>query len=447
MSVATRFAPSPTGLLHLGNARTALIAWLFARHQGGTMLLRLDDTDAERCTPALSAAIETDLRWLGLDWDAYARQSDRTGRYDVAIERLKASGRLYPCYETPEELALRRKTLLAMGRPPIYDRAALTLTAAERTRLEAAGRRPHWRFRLDHAPIEWQDRVRGAVRFEGRDLSDPVLVREDGRPLYHLGSVVDDIEFGITDVVRGEDHVANTAAHIQMFVALGAPPPAFAHLPLVLDTAGHSLSKRFGSLSLEALRTEEDLEPMAVVSVLAKLGTADPIEPRRALEPLIAEFDFAKFARASPRLDPEDLHRINARILHDTPFAAVAERLAARGLGGIGEAFWMVVRPNLTRLGDVAEWWRVATGPVAPVLEDADFAGQAAVLLPDEPWDSGTWSVWADRLRRATGRQGRGLFRPLRLALTGRDHGPELKALLPLIGRDRVMARLQGNPA
>lgn len=447
MPVATRFAPSPTGLLHVGNARTALITWLVARQQGGTFLLRLDDTDAERSTADFAAAIETDLAWLGLAWDAFARQSDRMARYDAAIARLKADGRLYPCYETPEELALKRKTQLQRHLPPLYDRAGLSLTAAERRRLEAQGRLPHWRFLLEHEAIAWHDLIRGPVRFHGKDLSDPVLIREDGRPLYHLCSVVDDIDFAITHVVRGEDHVANTAAHIQMARALGAAPPVFAHLPLITDAAGQGLSKRLGSLSLQALREAEGLEPMAVNSLLAKLGTADPIEPRLSLDPLVAELDFAKFARAAPKFDPDELVRLNARILHETPYPAIRGRLAALGLAGIDAAFWQAVRPNLTRLRDLQDWLRVARGPVVPVIEDADYLAAAAARLPPEPWGPETWEAWTAALRRDTGRKGKALFLPLRLALTGRDHGPELKQLLPLIGRGRALARLRGEPA
>ncbi len=447
MTVAVRFAPSPTGLLHVGNARTALVTWLFARHEGGTFLLRLDDTDAERSRPDFAAAIERDLAWLGLDWDATARQSERTVHYAAAIDRLKAAGRLYPCYETSDELALKRKSLLSRGLPPIYDRAALALTDAETAELEAAGRRPHWRFRLDHMAIEWTDLVRGPVHFDGAALSDPVLIRADGRPLYHIGSVVDDIEFAITHVVRGEDHVANTAAHIQLFRALDTEPPRFAHLPLLADAAGKGLSKRLGSLSLEALREDEGLEPMAVASLLARLGTSDPVEPRLSLDPLVAGFDFGKFARATPKFDAAQLARLNVRILHETPFDAVGGQLAGLGLAGVDRTFWAAVRPNLVRLADVADWWRVANRPVEPVIDDPTFLAQAGGLLPAEPWGDATWGAWIDALGHATGRKGKALFRPLRLALTGREHGPELKALLPLIGRARALARLSGETA
>ncbi|MBI1205742.1 MAG: glutamate--tRNA ligase [Azospirillum sp.] len=447
MSVAVRFAPSPTGLLHVGNARLALVNWLFARQAGGSFLLRLDDTDTERSTAAFAAAIETDLAWLGLAWDQFARQSDRLDRYVAATERLKRDGRLYPCYETPEELGLKRKTQLASHRPPIYDRAALGLGDAERARLEAEGRLPHWRFRLDHRPVEWLDLVRGPAHFDGADLSDPVLVREDGRPLYTLSSVVDDLDFAVSHVIRGEDHVANTAVQIQLWQALGGPVPGFAHLPLLTDAAGQGLSKRLGSLGLGSLRDDHGIEPMALSSLLAKLGTSDPIEPRLSLAELTAEFSFDKISRATARFDPEELGRLNARLLHQTRFDAVADRLAALGFAGVDAGFWDVVRPNLSRLSEVGDWWRITHAAVTPVIADAGLTKAAAELLPPEPWDDATWPLWVNRIKEKSGTKGKALFHPLRLALTGREQGPELKNLLPLIGRARALARLAGTTA
>lgn len=449
MSVTARFAPSPTGLLHVGNARTALVAWLHARHSGGRYVLRIDDTDTERSTPAFAAAIDTDLAWLGIDWDVLVRQSDRTDRYAAAIDRLREDGRLYACYETPEELALKRKSALQAGRPPVYDRGALALDDADRERLEAEGRRPHWRFKLEHAEIAWEDQVRGPVRFRGADLSDPVLIREDGRPLYHLCSVVDDIELGVSHVVRGEDHVANTAAHVQMFQALGATPPVFAHLPLLVDVDGRPLSKRLGGLSLQAMRDTEGLEPEAVTSLLGRLGTSQPVEPIVDPAVRVGSFDFAQFGRAAPRFDLDELRRLNARVLHALPFDAAIPRLAGIGLPDADPAFWEAVRPNLERLGDATAWWQIARGSVAPVVgaEDADYLAAAAVALPPDPWGPHTWSDWVGQLKSTSGRKGKALFHPLRRALTGRDAGPELHALLPMIGRDRAMARLSGRTA
>ncbi|HEY0834869.1 MAG TPA: glutamate--tRNA ligase [Azospirillum sp.] len=447
MSVAVRFAPSPTGLLHVGNVRLALVNWLFARKAGGTFLLRLDDTDEERSRPEYATAIEEDLRWLGLTWDRFARESERYDRYAAVTAELKAAGRLYPCYETAEELSLKRASLIGQGKPPIYDRAALRLSDADRARLEGEGRKAHWRFKLEHAPVEWTDLVRGPVRFEGAALSDPVLIREDGRPLYTLTSVVDDADLAITHVIRGEDHVANTAVQIQLWQALGAAVPAFAHLPLLTDAGGQGLSKRLGSGSVRALREEEGIEPMALASLLAKLGTSDAIEPRLTLDELVAEFDMGKIARGTPKFDGEELKRLNARILHLTPFDAVAGRLKAMGFQGADAAFWDAVRPNLERLADVGAWWTVTHAPVAPVIGDAAFTTAAAGLLPDEPWDAATWGAWTGAVKQATGRKGKELFLPLRLALTGREHGPELKNLLPLIGRARAVRRLSGETA
>lgn len=439
-----RFAPSPTGRLHVGNARVALLNWLWARKEGGSFLLRLDDTDRERSTEAYAEGIEEDLRWLGLDWDAFARQSERMERYAAAAERLRAAGRLYPCYETAEELDLKRRLALKSGRPPVYDRAALGLSEAERAGLEGEGRRPHWRFRLAEAPVAWEDAVRGPQRFEGGHLSDPVLLREDGRPLYTLTSVVDDIELGVTAVLRGEDHVANTAVQVQLFEALGGVLPRFAHLPLIVDAGGQGLSKRLGSLSLQALR-EDGLEPLALCSYLAKLGTPDPIEARGSLAELASEFDIGRFGRATPKFDPAELDPLNAKLLHALPHAAVAGWLAEQGLPGFDEALWTAVRGNLQRRSDALPWYAVAYGEIEPLIEDAGFCEEAAALLPPEPWDESSWGAWTAAVKQATGRKGRELFHPLRLALTGRDSGPELKALLPLIGRERALARLLGR--
>ncbi len=439
-----RFAPSPTGRLHVGNARVALLNWLWARKEGGTFLLRLDDTDAERSSEAFAAGIEEDLTWLGLAWDEKARQSDRLERYAAAAERLKAAGRLYPCYETAGELELKRKLQLKSGRPPLYDREALALSAAQKAAYESEGRVPHWRFRLEHVPVEWHDAVRGPQHFEGDRLSDPVLLRADGRPLYTLSSVVDDAELAVSHVLRGEDHVANTAVQLQLFEALGAAPPVFAHLPLLTDAQGQGLSKRLGSLALRSL-WEDGLEAMALNSYLARLGTPDPIEPHQNLDELVAGFDVTRFGRATPKYDPQELEQLNARILHAMPYEAVSPWLEARGLAEVDEALWLAVRGNLTRRGEIGWWREVARGSVEPLVEEPGYLAEAARLLPPEPWDGTTWKAWTDALKPATGRKGKALFLPLRLALTGRPHGPEMSELLPLIGRARALARLEAG--
>lgn len=447
MTVAVRFAPSPTGFLHVGNIRLALINWIFARQAGGDFLLRLDDTDTERSEQHYAEAVERDLGWLGLTWDRFARQSDRIDRYQAVMDQLQAMGRLYPCFETAEELGLKRKVLRNAGKPPIYDRAALRLTDQEKSDLIAQGRRPHWRFLLQPGAIEWSDLVRGPVRFDAADLTDPVLIREDGRFLYTLSSVVDDADFAISHVIRGEDHVANTAVQIQLWQALGAPVPDFAHLALLTDAGGQGLSKRLGSLGIGALRDEEGLEPMAILSFLARLGTSDPIEPKPKLEDLVESFAFAKQSRAPAKFDIEELRRLNAKLLHLLPFDRVRDRLANLGLSEVDDAFWHAVRPNLERLRDTAHWWRMAREPVAPALVDPSLTETAAELLPPEPWSTETWAAWTKAVRAASGLSGKALFRPLRLALTGLEHGPEMKNLLPLIGRTRAHARLLGETA
>jgi glutamyl-tRNA synthetase len=447
MTVRVRFAPSPTGMLHVGNVRTALITWLFARKHAGHYLLRIDDTDTERSKKEYEDAIRESLTWLGLNWDEEAWQSKRLDRYAIVIEELKKAGRLYACYETPEELNLKRKVLLSQSLPPIYDRAALKLTQEQKEAYESQGRKPHWRFKLNAEAIIWHDLVRGDVQFDGADLSDPVLIREDGTPLYHLCSVIDDIDFKITHVVRGEDHVTNTALHIQMFKAMNATPPQFAHLPLLSDPEGGKLSKRLGSMSIIDLRDQEGLEPMAIPSLLARLGTSDPIESCSSYEPLITNFDFAKFSRGTPKFDTDELERLNARIIHTLPFTAVKDRLEKMGLSELDENFWNAVRPNLERVRDITTWWQVAKGPVTPIIEDADFAQAAASHMPPEPWSHTTWGEWTSAVKTATGRKGKDLFMPLRKALTGMDHGPELDTLLPLIGAEKAKKRLSKSAA
>jgi glutamyl-tRNA synthetase len=438
MSVTVRFAPSPTGLLHVGNARTALLNWLFARKLGGRFLLRIDDTDAARSTKAFEEAIYRDLGWLGLTHDATDRQINRLAIYSAAFYKLQAAGRVYPCYETEAELDRQRSLQAARKLPPVYNRASLD--PANRKKWEGEGRKPHWRFLLSRSKVSWTDLVRGPVEIDTATMSDPVLVREDGAFLYTLPSVADDIDMAISHVVRGEDHVTNTAAQIEIFQALGGPVPKFAHFPLLVGAGGEALSKRLGSLSLESLR-EEGIEPQAVTSYLAKLGTSDPVEPRLTLGELVEEFDFARIGRAPAHFVPEELTALNAKLLHITPYSAVAARVPE------GEAFWDAVRPNLAKLGDVAEMARLISGPVAPKIEHADLAAKAASLLPPEPWNEDTWGLWTKAVQAETGAKGRGLFHPLRLALTGLEHGPELKKLLPLIGRDRVLARLEGKTA
>jgi glutamyl-tRNA synthetase len=438
MTVTTRFAPAPTGRLHVGNVRTALHNWLLARKAGGRFLLRIDDTDVARSEERFVDAIREDLAWLGLHPDGEERQSARLAVYEKAFERLKAAGRVYPAYETAQELDLKRKVALGRGLPPVYDRAALALSDAERAAKEAEGVAPHWRFKLDHdAPIEWHDAIRGAQHFEPTQMSDPVVRRADGSWLYMLPSTVDDVEMGVTDVLRGEDHVSNTAVQIQMFAALEAPIPRFAHEALLVGVEG-KLSKRLGSLGCDALR-DGGIEPGAVVALLARLGTSQPVEPIADRDTLVASFDLGHFGRAPARFDEAELVRLNAAIVHQLPFEHVAARLPA----GMGPEAWQAIRPNLEKVADAADWWSVVTGPVQPPALDDEtraYLAQAAQLFVGgaDPWEALTAA-----LKEKTGRKGKALFQPLRLALTGREHGPDMHSLLPLIGEAEARARLE----
>ncbi len=446
MSVITRFAPSPTGLLHVGNARIALMNWLLARQaDGGRFVLRIDDTDAERSRPEFAAAIETDLTWLGLEWDTVARQSERLALYSEAADRLREAERLYPCYDTPEELKRKRKAQRAAGRPPIYDRLALKLSQAEKAEYEAEGRKPHWRFFMQAEEVSWHDGIRGAVKFEGAKLGDPVLIRGDGSFLYTLPSVVDDIDLAVSHVLRGEDHVTNSAVQRQIFQALGKHPGdiTFSHMSLLLDADGGPLSKRLGGLALAQLR-QAGVEAMAVNSLLAALGSADAVEARESLAALLEHFDLSRFSRNPPRFVDAELSRLNAQLLHDMPFDAAYGRL---GISAMDAAFWHAVRQNLGRLEEAREWWELCNEPLAPIIEDGEFLAAAAALLPGEPWDETVWAAWTGALKEQTGRRGKALFHPLRLALTARERGPELRDLLLVIGRARALARLRGETA
>lgn len=442
MSVKVRFAPSPTGKLHVGNVRTALVNWMFAKGQGGSFVLRIDDTDLARSTPEFEQGIEDDLTWLGLVWDERHNQSKRFDRYEEAAARLKASGRLYPAWETADELDRRRKVALSRGLPPVYDRAALSLTEAEKAAYEAEGRKPHWRFKLEGRRVAWEDLSRGHAEVDTTSMSDPVLIREDGLFLYTLPSVVDDIDMGITHVIRGEDHVTNTGAQIEIFEALGATVPGFAHMPLLVGADGQALSKRLGSLSISEMR-DLGYEPIAITSHLGRIGTSDPLEVGASIDALGASFAFAKMGRSPARYDTADLDRLNAQALHAMDYAIAQPRLKALG-SDMGEAVWNALRPNLHKFADVVDLERMISGPVTPVIEDPAFAAAALAVLPAEI-GADAWSVWTNAVKEATGAKGKALFMPLRHILTGQPHGPDMATLVPMIGRERIEKRLRGE--
>ncbi|WP_018996194.1 glutamate--tRNA ligase [Hirschia maritima] len=445
MTVKVRFAPSPTGRLHVGNVRTALINWLFAKGQGGQFVLRIDDTDLERSTKEYEDGIKEDLSWLGLEWDDTFKQSDRFAEYDKATEKLKADGLLYACYETSEELDRKRKIALSRGRPPVYDRAGLNLTEEEKAAFEAEGRKPHWRFKLSGNPCEWTDLVRGPQSIDTSSISDPVLIRADGSYLYTLPSVVDDIDANITHVVRGEDHVTNSGAQIEIFKALGGTTPQMAHTPLLIGADGQGLSKRLGSLSIQQLG-QDGIEPVAIASLLAKIGTSDAVELRDDLQTLASEFSFDKIGRAPARFDEKELLGLNAEITHGLSFEDVKTRLEELPMGDqANEAFWTLVSENLQKVSEAAIWLPVFFGDISkPELEgdDASFIAGAAAHLPEGEVTEDTWKEWTNALKEATGRKGKQLFMPLRLALTGQSHGPQMNKVIALLGREKLLARL-----
>lgn len=442
-----RFAPSPTGLLHVGNARVAMMNWLYARKHGGEFILRFDDTDPERSKDEYVDAIREDLRWLGIDWDREERQSLRQDKYDVAIEKLKAEKLLYPCYETEGELNWKRKAARQRHQPFIYDRKALILDPAEVRALEAEGRTPYWRFLLPDGVVEWDDMCRGLCHFDTEHVSDPVLIREDGSLLYMLGSVVDDLEMGVTHIIRGEDHVTNTVAQILVYMALGGKAGGldFGHTPLLAGPGGSQLSKRLGSLSLRELRND-GFEVPALVGLLTGLGASDRIEPV-TMRDAIETFDISAYGRSTPKFDPADLASLNEKIVHEMPFDQAQEKLVAAGMEGIDEDFWLAVRGNCWRVAEAREWWDVIHAVTAPEIdeEDGEFLRQAADILPQGALDATSWKSWTGALKEATGRKGKQLFMPLRKALTGREHGPEMSAMLPLIGSEKARARLCGT--
>lgn len=430
----TRFAPSPTGLLHVGNLRPALLNWMIARKAGGTFILRIDDTDAERSKQEYIDAIREDLTWLGLTWDREEHQSKRLDRYASAADRLRADGRLYEAFETPQELALKRRSQLNRGKPPVYDRAALALSDAEKDALRAE-RGGHWRFLLDQERVAWQDGIQGDVSIDSASVSDPVLIRGDGQVLYTLASVVDDMEMGITHVVRGADHITNTATQVQMIGALGRDAPVFAHHSLLTGPEGEALSKRLGTLSLRDLR-EKGLEPLAILSLLARLGTSQPVVPCASHAELIDGFDLSSFGTAPTRLNPDDFAPLSAKLVHAMPTEQVADRLSALGIPReVQVTFWPTVRENLQSVEDAATWWAICQNGAEPLVDDEDraFVDQALDLLPAQPWTETSWADWTAEVKAATGRKGGALFRPLRKALTGQGQGPEMAALMPLM--------------
>jgi glutamyl-tRNA synthetase len=443
MSIITRFAPSPTGHLHVGNIRTAFINWLYAKKNKGKFILRIDDTDKERSKPEYVDSIKRDLEWLGLEWDAIYFQSERMDLYEEAKKKMIDSGRLYPCYESQEELEIKKKVLLSRNLPPIYDRSALKLNAEAKEKFKAEGVNPHYRFFMSDKEITWEDGIRGHIHFDPKKISDPVLIRADGTMTYMIASVVDDIDLKITNIIRGEDHITNTAVHAQMFEALGAhQTPSFAHLALIKSKEGE-ISKRLGGFDIKTLR-EEGIHPLAILSFFAKLGSSDAIEFRSDIQNLVDEFNLSKFGRAIVNYDLVELERINTKLTHDLSYEQAVKFL---GSSKFDEKFWERVKHNIDKIKEVEVWWRICNEVMTPINTDLEFTKLAAQLLPQGEWNEGTWNEWINKVKSESKKAGKELFMPIRLALTAMENGPELKILLPLLGYQKAFSRLTGKEA
>ena len=444
MKTKLRFAPSPTGNLHVGNARTALVNYLFCKSISGEMMLRIDDTDEERSSKEYEESIKSDLNWLGIYWETTDRQSTRIKNYKDALKKLFENGRAYRCYETQEELSLKRKAQLMSGKPPVYDRQGLSLEENDHLRYEHDGKLPHWRFKLLDEEVTWTDLIRGHCTYDMNALSDPVIMREDGRPIYTLASVVDDIDHKISHIIRGEDHVTNSAAQIQLFNALGYEAPNLGHLSLISGADGEGLSKRLGSLSLGDLK-REGLESNALSSLLARLGTSDPIVFFKDIGDLIESFDLNKFSRNTAKFDINDLYLMNKKSIQSMNYEEASKRFNLIGLDEPGEEFWNTVSGNLNNFIETKIWWEVVFGEIDPLIDNQDLIQVATDTFPNESIDNDTWSKWCKKISNQSEFKGKKLFISLRKTLTGYDYGPELSKLLPLIGKEKILSRLSGN--
>ena len=438
--IKVRFAPSPTGYLHIGNFRTALVNFLFARNVNGHFMLRIDDTDQERSSLEYEEAIKEDLSWMSINWDSLEKQSSRLSNYDDALETLLDKKRAYPCFETAEELSLKRKGQLSSGKPPVYDRSALKLSDSDIADLKSKGKKAHYRFLLNHTDVNWDDLVKGPSKYNMSNLSDPVILREDGRVIYTLASVVDDIDFKVTDILRGEDHMTNSAAQIQLFEALGSSAPRLGHLSLLTDISGSGLSKRLGSLSLKDLR-HEGFEPMAISSLLSKVGTSDPIDVFKDIKQIIKEFDINKFGKSKPKFDKNELSNLNSKFFQLMDYEDIINKLKTMDLN-ITKEFWYLIRGNIEILDDVKIWMNVCFGNIQTKNIDSDLLSLALKLLPHDQFNENTWSIWTNLLKIESGKKGKDLYKPLRLCLTGQDNGPEMASLISIMGRDKVIERL-----
>ena len=441
MTTVSRFAPSPTGLLHLGNIRTALINWLYARTNNGKFILRIDDTDLERSKDEYISQIKYDLDWLGIDFDETFNQSSRFDRYREQFEKLKADGRIYPCYETPEELERKRKLLIAAGGKQVYDRSAMELTDQQKKDYEAEGRKPHWRFLLKTERMKWDDLLKGEIDIDLTSLSDPVLFREDGVPLYTFSSAVDDIDYGITNVIRGDDHTSNTAVQVEIINALDQNKITFAHHALLKASSGDKLSKRDNVISISSFR-EANMEPISILSLLATIGTSNSIELKDNIDQIKSEFKLSTISTSPGRIEIDVLNALNKKQVQKYNFSEIEERLKKID-EKIDQKFWETIRGNLNVVEDIKQWTDIVFNSETIKPSDKDYIKIAMELIPDDPWNDETWGLWTSAIKEKTGRKGKDLFLPLREAFTGLNHGPEMKLLIQLLGREKIIERVE----
>ena len=437
-----RFAPSPTGLLHVGNVRSAILNWVYSKKNNGNFILRLDDTDQSRSTKEFEEKIKENLNWLGINWDKTFNQSKRVENYNFKIEKLKNDGRLYPCFESSEELSLKKKSLLASGKPPIYDRSSLLLNGEEIIKKISSGKKPHWRFKLEEGIIEWDDLIKGNVNFDPKNLSDPILIREDGSLLYHLPSVIDDVEEEITHIIRGEDHISNTAFHIQLFKALDAKAPHFAHHPFLTDQEGKGFGKRIGSLSIENLKSE-GYEQITILNYLTNIGSSEDIKPEISIDNIVESFDIKNISNSSAKFSERVLKSLNSDVLKNYKFEQVNKKLDLEIKGIDLEKLWIFSQNNIEFLKDVKDWVKTIDSIIPIEQHDIpnNLIKSAIENIPEEPFTYETWDKWTKSIMEQTGLKGKSLFMPLRLILTGKERGPELKNFLPLLNKQTLLRK------
>ena len=438
----SRFAPSPTGLLHIGNARSAALNWAYIKNKGGKFILRIDDTDKERSKKEYEDYIKKDLSWLGISWDKTFNQSDRQNIYDKRIQELKDKKKIYPCFESSDELALKKKSQLTSGKPPIYDRSSLKLTDKEIKELLKSGKKPHWRFKLDDTKIQWNDFIKGNVAFESKNLSDPVLIREDGSLLYHLPSVIDDIEEEITNIIRGEDHITNTAFHIQIFEALNSKVPLFGHHTFLTDNEGKGFGKRLGSLSIKKIK-EDGFENITILNYLMSIGTSINLTQETEIDLLVKNFDISILSSSSPKFSIDILRLLNKNILQKYNFNDVKNKFNDLGVNNVDENFWFFIQNNIDFFYECLEWKDIIFSTNSYDSDNPDLLKEAALLIPNEPFNIDTWDEWTTLIKSKTGLKGKDLFMPLRKALTGKEKGPELKYLLPLLTKENILKKFK----